>query len=148
MLPKHRIPLMSMVIVMVIFGVKEGCDKLILNLPLVVVLMEVLSLILARNVNSSEVFHFHPKCDKQRILSLCFADDLIMFSYGDVDAEMLMRSLEEFKNMSGRAPSIAKSTVFFANVSEEMKQNILNVHYAFLKKGKCLLDTLIFGLFY
>lgn len=98
--------------------------------------MEVLTLMLVHNVNNSDRFRFHPKCEKLNILSLCFADDLIIFSHGNLDsAAVLMCSIEEFKNASGLAPSIGKSTVFFANVSPDVKQaikEIMSFHEGFL----------------
>lgn len=36
--------------------------------------MEVLSLILKRNVKNSYMFRFHPKCEKLGIINLCFAN--------------------------------------------------------------------------
>lgn len=51
-----------------------------------------------------------------------------MFSYGDVNSvAVLMDSLQDFKNVFGLAPSLAKSTIFFANVSLEVKQSIMNI---------------------
>lgn len=84
--------------------------------------MEVLTLILLKKVENSNVFRFHSKCEK------IFTDDLIMFSYGDVNsASILMDSLEMFTHVSCLAPSLTKSKAFFANVDFDVKQTILNI---------------------
>lgn len=63
--------------------------------------MEILTLMLKRNVLESSNIKFHSKCDKIKILNLCFADDLFMFGYGNVSSvEVLMRSLDQFKMVS------------------------------------------------
>lgn len=88
--------------------------------------MEVLTLVLKRNVDESNLFRYHPKCDRIELINLCFADDLVMFSYGNVSSvSVLMNALEEFKKVSGLVPSIAKSTVVFANVKLAVKDAIL-----------------------
>lgn len=90
--------------------------------------MEVLTLLLHRAVRQSLNFRFHALCEKQRLINLCFADDLFLFSRGDVrSSKIIMDSLEEFKEVSGLVPSVAKSTVFFGNVADEVRQAILSL---------------------
>lgn len=90
--------------------------------------MEVLSLMQKRGVTESNVFKYHPKCSKLGLINLFFADDLIMFSYGNKDSVLvLLNALNEFRRASSLVPSIAKSTVFFANVGDVVKQAILEV---------------------
>jgi len=90
--------------------------------------MEYLTLILKDLVHNSSVFRFHNTCKKQRIINICFADDLFLFSRGDLcSAKVLMTGLERFKNASGLVPSVAKSTVFFGNVSTDVKLSILRL---------------------
>lgn len=90
--------------------------------------MEVLTLILARNVENSIAFRFHPKCEKIGLINLCFVDDLFLFSYGDLgSAYVIMDSLNEFSNVSELAPSPSKSMGFFANVKPNVKQAILDL---------------------
>lgn len=51
-----------------------------------------------------------------------------MFSYGNKESILvLMNALNEFRGVSGLVPSIAKSTAFFANVGDLVKQAILEV---------------------
>ncbi|XP_022040049.1 uncharacterized protein LOC110942583 [Helianthus annuus] len=90
--------------------------------------MEVLTLILQKQVLISNDFSFHSKCEKQRIINLCFADDLFLFARGDNrSAKTIMEALNMFKNMLGLVSSMVKSTVFFSNVTEEVKQCILDI---------------------
>lgn len=89
--------------------------------------MEVLTLMLKRNVEEAESFKYHPKCGNLKMINLCFADDLIMFSHGNKDSVLVLtKALYEFRCVSGLVSSIAKSTVFFANVSDMVKKTILD----------------------
>ncbi|GJY18586.1 polypyrimidine tract-binding protein homolog 2 isoform X1 [Tanacetum coccineum] len=102
--------------------------------------MEVLTLMLKRNIRREEAFQFHPKCERQEIINVCFADDLFMFSYANVDSvKVISDALQEFKNCSGLVPSLPKSTTFFANVGIEVKNKILEMmHFeaGYMKRGK------------
>lgn len=90
--------------------------------------MEVLALMLKRGVIESPYFKYHPKCSKLGLLKLCFADELIMFSYGNKDSVMvLLNALNEFREISVLVPSIPKSTAFFANVGDVIWDSILQV---------------------
>ncbi|KAJ0548751.1 putative RNA-directed DNA polymerase [Helianthus annuus] len=90
--------------------------------------MEVLTLLLNRQVSLSNNFRFHNKCEKQSIINLCFADDLFIFARGDYkSAQVIMTAINMFKSMSGLVPSMAKSTVFFGNVKDQEKARILSI---------------------
>ncbi|KAJ0469053.1 putative RNA-directed DNA polymerase [Helianthus annuus] len=90
--------------------------------------MEVLTSTLQRAVSLDSSYRFHNKCEKQRIVSLCFADDLFLFARGDADsARVIMKSLDTFKHMSGLVPSMSKSTAFFCNVSSNVKLAIKSI---------------------
>ncbi|XP_022040407.1 uncharacterized protein LOC110942954 [Helianthus annuus] len=90
--------------------------------------MEILTAILKCETSIDSSFRFHNRCERQQIINLCFADDLFMFARGDVNsAKCIMSSLTIFSNMSGLIPSIPKSTVFFCNVPNNVKQSILNI---------------------
>jgi len=79
--------------------------------------MEVLSLLMQRAVHVNQGFKFHNLCEKQRLINLCFADDLFLFARGEVwTCRVIMDVLEEFKKCPGLVPSIAKSTVFLCNI--------------------------------
>lgn len=90
--------------------------------------MKVLHLILIRKINEHDGFQYHTKCAAEKTVNLCFADDLILFCHGDpTSASIIMAALEEFKSCSGLVPSIPKSTVFFCNVKNYVKREILNI---------------------
>ncbi|KAJ9544912.1 hypothetical protein OSB04_024619 [Centaurea solstitialis] len=75
---------------------------------------------------ASESFGYHRGCENLHISHLCFADDLFVFTRGDIaSVEVLKRALQLFREWSGLGPSLEKSEVFFANVSEDVKNAIL-----------------------
>ncbi|KAJ0434465.1 putative RNA-directed DNA polymerase [Helianthus annuus] len=90
--------------------------------------MEILTGILHHETRMNTSFRFHNRCEKQQIINLCFADDLFLFARGDVgSAKCIMAALSKFTNMSGLFPSVQKSTIFFCNVPQHVKNAILNV---------------------
>ncbi|XP_021996985.1 uncharacterized protein LOC110894117 [Helianthus annuus] len=90
--------------------------------------MEVLTAILQHTVRIDSSFKFHNKCERQQIINLFFADDLFIFSRGEIaSARCIMNSLNSFTKMSGLLPSVNKSTVFFSNVPSFVKTAILNI---------------------
>lgn len=89
--------------------------------------MEVLTLMIRRKVTECDTFRYNPKCEKLGITYLCFADDILMFSYGNLNSvSILMQALDEFKGVSGLTPSLPKSTSFFS-ISDEVKGLILQI---------------------
>lgn len=90
--------------------------------------MEVLTLILKRRIRGNGEFEYHNRCEKQKIVNICFADDLILFARGEVQsAKLILEALDEFKGVSGLVPSIPKSTIFFCNVPEHVKTSIIQI---------------------
>nr|GEU62956.1 hypothetical protein [Tanacetum cinerariifolium] len=64
--------------------------------------MEALTLMLQRRVRNSESFRYHKQCEELQIINVCFADDLFLFTYGDMDSvKLIMDTLDEFKLVSG-----------------------------------------------
>lgn len=62
-------------------------------------------------------FRFHAKCDLNRITHLAFADDLLMFGYGNsTSMQVLADAIEEFKGTSGLTVNCSKSQIFFGGV--------------------------------
>ncbi|XP_021979867.1 uncharacterized protein LOC110875989 [Helianthus annuus] len=89
-------------------------------------IMEVLSLLLRQAANNS--YKYHALCAKEKIINVSFADDLFIFVHGDVvSVRKIKKALEIFTNISGLAPSPAKSTVFFCNVPPSIRQEILDI---------------------
>ncbi|XP_074314321.1 uncharacterized protein LOC141649534 [Silene latifolia] len=73
-------------------------------------------------------FRYHPMCKSLRLTHLLFADDLLMFSKGDVQSIMLiLRVLATFSGSSGLKVNAAKSKVVFNGVSESLKHDITQI---------------------
>ncbi|GJR82989.1 putative RNA-directed DNA polymerase [Tanacetum coccineum] len=90
--------------------------------------MEVLTLIIKRRVRLSDTFRYHNKCDELELINVCFADDLFIFIRGEVhSARLIMEALDEFQKASGLVPSIPKSTVYFCNIPNHIKNDILSI---------------------
>ncbi|GJV15406.1 hypothetical protein Tco_1360729 [Tanacetum coccineum] len=63
-----------------------------------------------------------------KITHLYFADDLIVFCYGDVKSIRINKeTIKEFNKYSGLYPNMGKSIIFFNNVCEQTRQYILNI---------------------
>ncbi|GKB10831.1 RNA-directed DNA polymerase, eukaryota, reverse transcriptase zinc-binding domain protein [Tanacetum coccineum] len=78
-------------------------------------------------VRNSDEFQYHHLCEQQRIINLCFADDLFLFSRGHPSSvSVIMDALDEFKQVSSLVHSIPKSTAYFCNVPTAIKASILN----------------------
>ncbi|GKB60968.1 sodium/hydrogen exchanger 6 [Tanacetum coccineum] len=68
------------------------------------------------------------RCSKVNLTYLCFADDLMLFSNGDVNyVSLLKAALDKFSGTSGLVPNLEKSFVFFGNVLPHVKYVILNI---------------------
>lgn len=90
------------------------------------IVMEGLSIILKRCIEEEANFAYHQGCEDLKLTHLCFADDLFIFSRGDlVSVEVIKRALQAFSMKSGLSPSLEKSEVFFGNVSGDVKNAIL-----------------------
>ncbi|GJS60553.1 hypothetical protein Tco_0655337 [Tanacetum coccineum] len=106
-------------------GLRQGDP---LSPYLFTLVMEVLTLMLQRKVQLSDGFTYHRFCSKMELINLCFADDLFLFAYGDVEsASVIKEALDEFKVASGLVPSLPKSTTYFCNVLNHVKLSILHV---------------------
>ncbi|KAL0314407.1 UNVERIFIED_CONTAM: hypothetical protein Sangu_2285100 [Sesamum angustifolium] len=87
--------------------------------------MEYFSRLIKRKTTDSD-FNFHPKCEKLKITHLLFADDLMMFSRGDLPSvHILMECLQEFRDVSGLAVNTSKSSIFTAGIENNMLCDIL-----------------------
>ncbi|GJR25236.1 hypothetical protein Tco_1101468 [Tanacetum coccineum] len=105
-------------------GLRQGDP---LSPYLFTLVMEVLTL-LQRKVQESDLFTYHRYCSKLELINLCFADDLFLFAYGDVQSASIIKEwLDEFKEASGLIPSLPKSTAYFCNVLNHIKLSILQI---------------------
>ncbi|GKB12805.1 RNA-directed DNA polymerase, eukaryota, reverse transcriptase zinc-binding domain protein, partial [Tanacetum coccineum] len=90
--------------------------------------MEVFTLLMAKNVQKNQKFKFHTGCKELKLTHLCFADDLLVVCNGDVESVKVIKStMLEFSGMPGLIPNMEKSTVFFKNVKNETKTKILDI---------------------
>ncbi|GKB36272.1 RNA-directed DNA polymerase, eukaryota, reverse transcriptase zinc-binding domain protein [Tanacetum coccineum] len=90
--------------------------------------MEVLNLLIIKNIEDSGMFKYHYGCKSLKITHLCFADDLLVFCNGDQESvKVIKESLDEFSGVSGLVPNMQKSTVFFGGLSNAEQQVILNI---------------------
>ncbi|GJW19976.1 RNA-directed DNA polymerase, eukaryota, reverse transcriptase zinc-binding domain protein [Tanacetum coccineum] len=90
--------------------------------------MEILNLLMIRNIDNSGSFKYHFGCEQINITHVCFADDLLMFYHGDVESvKVIKETIEEFGTVSGLLPNYNKSAIIFGGVNEEDRQSILNV---------------------
>ena len=95
--------------------------------PLLFVLaMEYLSRNLKMAKNDSR-FHFHPKCSRLNITHVCFADDLLLFSRGDLSSlQVLMEKFGNFSKASGLKMNPSKCELYFGGVTDNIKTEMLS----------------------
>ncbi|GJS94082.1 putative reverse transcriptase domain, reverse transcriptase zinc-binding domain protein [Tanacetum coccineum] len=106
-------------------GLRQGDP---LSPYLFTLIMEVLSLLIKQKIQNCSKFKYHWRCEKIKLTHLCFADDLIIFSHGDLKYVKVIKSaLEEFSRISGLKPSMEKSLIFFGNVPDPIKASILDI---------------------
>ncbi|GKB12700.1 RNA-directed DNA polymerase, eukaryota, reverse transcriptase zinc-binding domain protein, partial [Tanacetum coccineum] len=88
--------------------------------------MEVFSLLLAKNIQSADKFKFHYGCKSLQLYNMCFVDDLLVLCNEDVDSvKVIKKSMEQFSSISGLFPNMAKSTIFFRSVPLDVQHDIL-----------------------
>ncbi|KAJ9536699.1 hypothetical protein OSB04_un000084 [Centaurea solstitialis] len=104
-------------------GIRQGDP---LSPYLFTVVMEGFTMIFKECIREATAFGYHPGCADLEITHLCFADDLFVFTSGDVGSvDILKQALHLFSAKSGLSPSLEKSEVFFGNVSPEVQSAII-----------------------
>lgn len=94
---------------------------------LFVLVMEYLTRILAKATTTSR-FCFHPSCKQLKISSLCFADDLLLFSKGTLQSvQCLLDAFRTFSITSGLNANLSKSSIYFGGVNEGVQTSILQI---------------------
>lgn len=102
-------------------GLRQGDP---LSPYLFVLCLEYLSRLINLATTNSD-FNFHPKCGHLGITHLAFADDVILFSRGDIPSvSILMDCLQVFRSKSGLAVSADKSSLFSAGINVQIFQQI------------------------
>ncbi|GJV82644.1 RNA-directed DNA polymerase, eukaryota, reverse transcriptase zinc-binding domain protein [Tanacetum coccineum] len=90
--------------------------------------MEVFNMIMIKNVKESGKFRYHHGCKELKLTHMCFADDLLVLCKGDIESvKVVKKTIEEFSKVCGLFPNINKSTIFFGNIKEEDKADMLQV---------------------
>ncbi|KAJ9555885.1 hypothetical protein OSB04_010499 [Centaurea solstitialis] len=106
-------------------GLRQGCP---LSPYLFTLVMEAFSSLFKSRIAQDNRFSFHKGCESLAISHLCFADDLMVFSKGNVDSvKVLKEVLSDFAVLSGLKPNIGKSSVYFANVHPDTVREILHI---------------------
>jgi len=94
---------------------------------LFVLCMEILSGLFCK-MSANQEFKFHWRCKKDKISHLCFADDLMIFSNGDVNSIRMIRSvLTKFQDLSGLYPNPNKSDIFLSGVLNAEREQIIYI---------------------
>lgn len=103
-------------------GVRQGDP---LSPFLFVLAMDYLTRILM-SLHANSEFHYHPRCKKQRIIQLSFADDLLLFCRGDLKSvKCLYNCFMMFSKASGLVANVEKSNVYFGGVKQHVQEQIL-----------------------
>ncbi|XP_024963365.1 uncharacterized protein LOC112503582 [Cynara cardunculus var. scolymus] len=124
-------------------GLRQGDP---LSPYLFTIVMEGFSMLLKHCIREAADFGYHRGCDELDLTHLCFADDLFVFTKGDVlSVEVLKKALFLFQSRSGLAPSLEKSEIYFGNARlklcdyapliAKVKGHILNWKSKFLSFG-------------
>ncbi|XP_020258489.1 uncharacterized protein LOC109834882 [Asparagus officinalis] len=75
-------------------------------------------------------FKFHPRCGELKIIHLIFADDLLLFSKGDIHSvKLLFNYFKEFSEVSGLVANPEKRKIFYGgddNYAKCLIRNLLN----------------------
>lgn len=96
--------------------------------PLLFVLVMEYLYRLLQGLKSIPDFNFHARCEKLSIVNLSFADDLLLFSRGDVmSVKLVMELFSKFSRSTGLRVNPAKCQAYFGVVASEEKRNIQNI---------------------
>jgi len=92
---------------------------------LFVICMEYLNRCLMQLKENSE-FRYHPRCKRLHLMHICFVDDLLLFSRGDVGSvTQLFEAFNLFSAASGLKANQSKSSIYFGGVALNVQEAIL-----------------------
>lgn len=93
---------------------------------LFVICMDVVSKLLDRSAQRHRL-GYHPKCKNLGLTHLSFADDIMVFTDGRVRSiERIVDVFDYFAKISGLRISMEKSTIYYAGISEEEREELIN----------------------
>lgn len=102
-------------------GLRQGDP---LSPLLFVLVMEYMHMIMQGLKNVPD-FNFHSKCERLSIVNLSFADDLLLFTRGDLrSVELVMETFESFSQSTGLRANPAKCQLYFGIVPEAVQHAI------------------------
>ncbi|GJS99827.1 RNA-directed DNA polymerase, eukaryota, reverse transcriptase zinc-binding domain protein [Tanacetum coccineum] len=101
-------------------GLRQGDP---ISLYLFTLVMEVLNLLIRKNIEENGEFKYHYGYKNLRITHLCFADDLLVFCHRDCNSvKVIKKSLDEFSGLSGLVPNMKKIPIRYLGVPLIPKQ--------------------------
>lgn len=107
------------------FRVKRGLRQ---GDPLSPYLFTICLEMLSRSLKFSALapdFNFHPKCKPLGITHLAYANDILLISRGDFGSvNILMKCLNDFRDMTGLHTNVLKSNLFCAGVSDIVRYDL------------------------
>lgn len=86
--------------------------------------MNVLSKLLDKAACAQET-GYHPRCKNVGLTHLSFADDIMVLTDGKVrSVEGIIKVFDDFARFSGLKISLEKSTIYFAGVSDQVREDM------------------------
>lgn len=78
------------------------------------------------SLRNNPSFKFHPRCKKLGLVHVCFVDDLLLFTRGDLaSVRLLFDVFHLFFSASGLKSNQGKNSIYFGGVSLDIQQQIL-----------------------
>ncbi|XP_021766987.1 uncharacterized protein LOC110731434 [Chenopodium quinoa] len=88
---------------------------------------------LLKKVGKQRRFKYHQRCKELALNHLIFADDLMLFSYGNNESvKLLIKALKTIEAIYGLQANLKKTAIYFSNVQQPAQDSIL-CHSGFVK---------------
>lgn len=112
-------------------GIRQGDP---ISPLLFILVMEYLNRILSQ-LDKIPNFNYHSKCEKMKITNLCFADDLLLFSRGDIGSvQIMLDKFNTFLRSMGLHVNPSKCNIYCGSVDINVKEQLLLI--SGFKEGK------------